>query len=134
MLPKLVIIAAVIAFAASSALMVGSAEARRGKGPGSNGQTSAAVLTLTPNPVAANSDYVISGTGFAPNVKLTIGILHSEQSWSTQYYNIVSDDTGAFSLTRNSYLPGEIVHDAYQQKGNSSNFEVVTSATLVVNP
>lgn len=130
---KLLIIAAVLAFTASSVLMAGSVEAKRGS-PRPNEQNSGPALTFAPDSVSANSDYVVNGTGFAANADLMISTLHSKTPWSKQFHSVVSDANGAFSLTLSSYLSGEIVHEAHQQKGNSRNLDLVASATLVVNP
>ena len=121
-----------------AALGAGTALAAKGgvkgkpNGNGGNGGNggSYATLTVSPNPVAAFGGYVVSGSGFSANELVSVGIRHADATyWST----VTTDGNGAFSFTRTAKGPGDVVHEAYQQK-NKRSWEMKASVTLTVMP
>ncbi len=143
-IPRLVVMLAVVAIL-GGALGAGSALAdkgvdgvhnhaeKNGNGKGGNdgnGGGSSAVLIVSPNPVAAFGEYVVSGSGFSANDLVSVGIRHADATyWST----VTTDGNGAFSFTRTAQGPGDVVHEAYQQK-NKRSWEMKASVTLTVMP
>ena len=129
MYSKLLVLAAVIALAAS-ALIVDSTQAARREATGG-----AATLSFSPNPAVAGSDYVVVGTGFAANKSILIEMKNSSTPWTASYNQVVSDASGSFSYTRpgiNNQVPGQVVHNAYYVKRNGRYTTPVTTATLLV--
>jgi len=71
---RIVALMAVAAVLLAAALGVDSAVAGKGANGSNhnNGGTTTATLTITPNPVAAGSEYVVSGTDFAAAAGLSL--------------------------------------------------------------
>ena len=55
------------------AVATGPALAARGGKGGGKPSTSAAALTVSPNPVASGAAFTVSGSGFAPNTTVYVG-------------------------------------------------------------
>src|SRR3990172_11228596 len=86
----------------------------RGNGKPSGGGGTA-TLVLTPNPTAAGSQYSVTGSGFAPNKYIIVGVTHSSSPWTAWYYSVSSDGSGSFSFQWYAGPEGEARHDPYQQ-------------------
>ena len=137
LMPRLLAIVAVVVIL-GAALAAGTALAAKGgvkgkpNGNGGNGGNggSYATLTVSPNPVAAFGEYVVSGSGFSANDLVSVGIRHTD---ATYWTTVTTDGNGAFSFTRTAQGPGDVVHEAYQQK-NKRSWEMKASITLTVMP
>lgn len=140
MLPRIFAIVAVVVIL-GAALGAGSALAAKGgikgkpggnggNGHGGNGDNGSATLVLAPDPVAAYDEYVVTGSGFTPNAFVSVGVKHPD---ATYWTTVMTDGDGAFSFTKTAKGPGEVIHEAYQQKSKRC-WEMKASATLTVVP
>ncbi len=133
-LAVLVIVGAVAAAGPVLAAKGGNGKGKGGGGGGNDGgggddsPVGTATLTLSPNPVGAFGEYVVSGSGFKANDLVSVGIKHPD---ATYWTTVMTDGSGAFTVTKTAKDPGEVIHEAYQQK-NKRSWQMKASATLSV--
>ena len=94
-----------------------------GKGKGAN----TAILTVTPNPVTANTDFEISGDKFSPNEVVVVGV-----PGYIPFGQVSADSTGHFTyLYTRDLSPWTYTVEAYQQKGKNWLLKASTTVTVV---
>jgi len=98
---------------ASLALPVAGALAARG-GQNKGGKTPPAVLTVTPDPVAAGgATYTVEGHGFTPNTRVSI---NEATPGCCLVYNVYSDADGRVEFTRTTGKAGTYTITAKEKK------------------
>ena len=136
MIPRILAILAIVVIL-GAALSAGSALAAKGGtkgkpgGHGGKGDTYAATLAVSPDPVIAGGDLTITGSGFKPDQ----WIYFSTSCYGS--FNVAVDSAGDTSFTRPAPIgAATCTFDAYQSGGKGKNkFSLMATLTFqVVEP
>ena len=99
-----------------------------GGGDDSGGGSSTVTLIVTPTPVQAHNFATLSGSGYAPGVKLWIEI---EQNWCCAYTQIMPNPDGTFSLAFRTRDPGTY-YARVSHQSSKRKFALLSSVSFAV--
>jgi hypothetical protein len=89
-----------------------------------------ATLVVTPSPAPANSDVVVTGCGYEPNVGVTLVVTSPTAiAWRQ---GPVADAEGCIDIAWNVYDPGTYLFETYQYLHNDHHAQKMASTELQV--